>query len=377
MIGRKMKGFDEFIIVLAIALILLVAFALLAPYLPGGEPEEKFTLIERYPELGNVGFSEDVAAKVSRIGEIKTGELQTESLKYLKKVEFSTGYFGSEYKDWIISVPEHFRDSLEKITISFEVDETNYYGSLIVDWNGRHVFERVAGLTKYSVEIPKDSIGRENTLKIYASSPGLYFWASTVYKLKDLKVELGYGPSKLYAFYLTDKDRNSFSKGEIEAFGVGSSPLEVSLNGMDIFDNIVDGMTIIGFNFSTAPLKVGENILAFDSDGIVTLHGTKLKIYLMSNEVVRVRKFNITSEQYKKLSELGKTGKIEYNINNIKREGVLSVKLNGRELASGKPHTGLNTISFSDADINKGLNEIEFSGTGHFYITEVKIGIIE
>lgn len=368
-----MKGFDEFIIVLVIAIILLIVFSLLGSFFV--EREEKVDVLKMF-DIGNVGFSEDVAVKVSNIGEIRTGEIQRKEIKFLRSFEISTGYFGSEYKNWVITVPEYLYDSIENIEISFDVDETNYYAPLVIEWNGKRVFEKTAGLRKYIINIDKSRIGRKNTLKVYTFSPGLYFWASTVYRLKSFRVKIGYGPSKLYAFDLSDSEIKAFSKGEIETFGIGDAYLKVYLNGIKIFDDVVDGTTVIGFNFSSAPLKVGENIIAFDSDGVVTLHGTKLKIYLMTNEIIRVRRFNISSEEYKKLSETMK-GKIEYHVDNIKRDGILTIKLNGKEMVSNRPSIGWNAFSFTENDIHEGLNEIEFSGTGHFYISEAKVEIVE
>lgn len=370
MVAEKMKGVDDFVFVLIAAIAILVALALLGPHLPRGGPEKKTETIETF-SLGRVGLSSETVARETDLGTVKAGLLQTENLKYRRGVQLSTGYGSLEKGDWVIEVPEYYLDLAEKVVISFRVDQTNHYGPLIIKWNGGTVFEKSAGLTNYEVKIPADRISKENTLEVMAGGPGLMFWAATVYELSEFKVDLKYGPAKLYAFRLNQDELNAFDRGELQFYGEGTGRLTAKINGVEFFHGGADGVETIGFNYSTVPLKVGENILSLDSEGRVDLHGAKLKLYLMTNRLVRERSFNISGGEWDKLDK--NQGRLDFQVDKIYREGGLTVKMNGENLYSGKPYQGWNNVTFSSDRVKKGENELVFSGTGEFDIGQAKV----
>jgi len=375
-----MKGIDDFIYVLVIALGLIVIFSIVSvffPYsgLPGGVGVGGNITVAEFT-LGTVGFAED-EPKSSSLGTFTVGETQTEELKRVPQLEISAGWFGSNSEEFNILVPSHFRDVLRDITITFNVRDTNEYGNLNVKWNGKSFFAEKAPRGSYEVKIEANYIEDANKLEISSDGPGLAFWAASIYTLRDFRVNLGYGPSRIIAFTLGQGDIDTFSRGEFRFIGFGDSNMRVKVNGVKIWEGLPDGVVHVGFNYSDAPLKLGENIMSIDCPGgQVTLNNARLDMYVLTNRVTRTRTFDITENQFDLMDKQNKIGEIRLDVNTASMPGDLNIELNGNELAILHPKLGLNSVQFTADQAISGSNTLEFSGTGYWDIGEIKI-IIE
>lgn len=373
-----MKGIDDFIYVLAIALGLIVifgVFSLFFPYsgLPGTGVGQNVTIAEF--SVGAVGYAED-EPKSSELGTFTVGEPQAEELKRVPQLEISQGWFGGNSEEFNIAIPSHFRDVLREIVITFNVRETNEYGNLNVEWNGKSFMAEKAPRGTYTVTIDANYVDDANKLLVSADGPGFAFWAASIYTLRDFRVELEYGPSKLIAFTLGQGDLNTFSKGELRFIGFGSANMRVHVNGIKIWEGMPDGVETIGFNFTDAPLRLGENIMSLDSPtGEVTLNNARLDIYALTNQVTRTRTFEITDTQFDMLDKQNKMGEIRFRVESINRKGDLSIEMNGYELETDTVKQGWNSAYFTNGEAMSGDNTVEFSGTGYWDISEAQVMI--
>jgi len=173
-----MKGMDDFIWVFIAAVIVLIIVALAGLYmggLGGGgtgpvAPASNYTLLLN-DSLGRVGFTGSSPIRTEDIGSFIAGEPQVESLKSLTELEVATSLIGMEKREYSIGVQEEILPEVREVKISFDVDETNLYGNLIIKWNGKGVFNKKASVGHYSITLEKDVVKTANSLGFMQRGP--------------------------------------------------------------------------------------------------------------------------------------------------------------------------------------------------------------
>ena len=230
------KGLDDFLWVLLIAFALMAVFYIISPLIPPPGPTEGEIVQVAEFSLGSVGFLDEVPAKDLSLGSFTVGRPVQDTLRQFSRMNVEKSLFGASDQKYTINVPDWYHQTMEKVILKFSVDNTNMYGNLIIRWNGKEFFSRLASPRGYTIEIDKTYVKESNTLEVMAGSPGLRFWATTVYKLKDFQVSVAYGPAKLYPFELYQNELQAFQKGELSFYSVGSANLNVKINGKEVID---------------------------------------------------------------------------------------------------------------------------------------------
>ncbi|MBI2676024.1 MAG: hypothetical protein HYX24_06205 [Candidatus Aenigmarchaeota archaeon] len=374
--SREMKGEEKgdngFIYVLIAGVVVLAALFILGPMIQLPEDTGKVKAVHTF-SVGKVGVSAG-SFKSQTIGTFQVGETQKEVLKLLGRVEIENGIPGTKTQEYPIAIPDYLLESLKDIKVSFDIVETNQYGELIFEWNGKEVFRRKAASREWSFTIPRDNVGRLNTLKVHASSPGLIFWASTVYKLEPFEVSAEYGPSKLFGFQLSQKELETFSRGEIEFYSLSGAKLSVRINGRQIFSRPPEGTEKLIFDFSTAPVFFGQNVLSFESSSPVTIDGARLKLYVQAPATAFLERFNLTKANINSMKN--NKGRVKVAVSSVDRPGSLAVMLNGKTIGSETVlEVASPTYKFDGADAREGMNEIQITGTGEFEIGQAVVGV--
>jgi hypothetical protein len=380
----NMKGVDDFYYVLLIALVIVAAFTVFAAIVPPAQQQPPSGVNEtlgivNFTGLGPVGFSADFQARSVGLGNMKVGETQKESLKQLPKIVVSTGLLTGMQKEYFtVNVPSYYMSINRGVEISFDVYDTNQYGNLIVKWNGQEFLNTRANKRPYTISLGQEFVTESNSLEIYCDGPGLLFWASTVYDIRNLNVNLLYGPSRLFAFELGQNELSSFNRGELSFYGFGNAgSLDVKVNGVSVWNELPSGTETIVFNFTTGPINLGNNIVSLTAnEGLFTLDNAQLRLFLSTNEVVKSRGFSISQDQYKLLSTGARSGKIEFYVDSILRGGNMVLKLNSKPLNIPSTRTGWNEVSFGAADSRQGTNSIELSGSGYWDVSDVVIRLV-
>ncbi len=364
---------EDFVYLLAIAIVLLVAIGIFATYAPVTPPADYIPVAEF--SGGYVGISNQASRTIS-LGSFSVGEVQKYNLRTVPQMEISSGWFGSQRKKYQISVPEWFISTKRGIRISFDVTETNRYGNLVVKWNGKEYFSKRAEEKRYSVFINGSAVKSSNSLEIYCDGPGMLFWASTVYVLKNLNVNLEYGPDRLVAFQLIPEEVSMFDRGEITFYGSGTGSMEIKVNGMKIFNVSSHGLSKAEFGYGDAPLKAGNNILTFsDRTGTYSVQDAELRIFLFNNKTVLLRQFNLTPQNFDLLQKNVMKGRIDYKVDSVIRNAPLMISINDNSLGPLFPVEGWNSADFGSAQAQEGENDIRFSSVGGYQISEIKIGL--
>lgn len=373
-----MKGVDEFVWVLIIAVIALAVFAVVGLYIGGpgagpGPAASNYTLMGNF-SLGRVGYTGSSPIRTESIGSFTAGEPQIENMKSVADLRVATSLIGMERGEYIIGVEEGVLPEVREARISFDVDETNLYGNLVIKWNGKEVFRKGASPGHYSLTIEKEAVKAANRLEIYAEGPGALFWASTLYAIKDFRVNKVSGLAKIWPFSLGSGELQVFDRGEIsfELGERGPGKLLIKVNGITVYNKEPKLEEKVGFTYADVPfLKAGNNLLVFSAEnGSFRIVDAELGIYSLTNTQVRKRGFEMDSDM---LEDFG-MGVLEFRVGRIVKDGGLEIKINGEYIEVGEIRGGINRITFGKDMLKEGNNDVEFSGTGAFDITEVTIG---
>jgi hypothetical protein len=375
---------DEFIVLLVIAVVIIGAFMVIGTPLANWTTGNWTTSGGAYREiasfeLGKVGLSESEVSRTAKFGSFTLGQTQSDTLKEMASVGVTQGYFGSDPKKFDISVDQNVLNNIKDVKISFSIGETNLYGNLIIKWNDKIVFDKLANLNRYDVVIEPGDVRESNTLEIAAANPGLYFWAATLYDLENFKVAAEYGPEKFVSFKVYPNEIEAWNKGILRFYTTSgqAGEIRVKLNGMEIYvSSNPEHLVEEEYDYSDIgnAIKIGDNILAFKATNVYELDDVEFEIRLSSGAAVKERDFNVTSADLSALSGNDK-GRIEFEVDSVYRQGVLNIKLNDNQLSVQTVREGKNTINFDDSDVLQGANTISFSGTGSWDISNVKVGI--
>jgi hypothetical protein len=365
---------EEFIWVLAIALILIVGVGVFSYFVPYTGPLTNITISTFSP--GQVGYVQDFVARSTDLRTFTVGEEQTELLKAWPQMELATSIFGGNSEKANVNVPDYLMETARGVRITFNVYQTNNYGNLVVKWNGREVMNQAVPSRQHEIFIDRTDVRESNSLEAYTTGPGFFFWASSVYIIKNFNVNLEYGPHRVIPFEMLPSDMQKFDRAEIAAYASGTGSLEIRINGVSVYSGSPRGVFKEEFTLFEAPIKAGQNILTLiDETGTYTLRDTVFKVYTTGDQSVAGHRFNMTEEHYNFLAQSIFRGKIDYRIGNIARQGGVEINVNGHQLSTPAPRVGWNSAYFTANVVDVGENQVTFSGTGSFDIPEAIIGL--
>lgn len=381
------KSFAVLIVVAFIVIAILMAFG--TPLAEWGETGTtgNSKLLASFPSIGNVGFSEQNVERSVEFGSLVLGRPQTGNLKIggaesLPNLKVSSpAWFGlaaGDSKTFNIRAGQEILNDLRGAKISFDMGETNLLNNLVIKWNGKVVFERIANLNHYDVSIESSSVKGSNVLEVSAAGPGLQFWASNTYNLRNFQIIAEYGDEKFFSFEIYPSEMEAWSRGTLSFYTTSgqTGEITVKLNGHEIYKQ-QNPTHLVSINLEYSDIaniaKIGDNILAMKANKIFQIDSLNLDIVLSTTRAERIREFNITEEDY---SLLGRAkGEISFDVDRVLRQGEMSIELNGNDIAVNTVEVGENKVEFTSSEASEGKNILKFSGTGGWDISEVKVGI--
>jgi len=366
---------DSFVYVLIAAIIVLVvALAFFASIPPGGIG--LVTSVENFT-LGGVGFTGE-SMIMQNYGTFGVGDVSTDTLKKTPQIQVSSSYFGSQNGNMEVNLLNAYVPVSRQVIITYRVHDAAAYGNLVIKWNGLELYNGKASKGVQTLHVAHEYINEHNSLQIYCEGPGIFFWASTVYVLRDFQVDLDYGNMKLLPFTLSAKEVETFKNGALEFNNMygGTGRLFVKLNGQTIFSGTPGSSESAKFDmFTGVGISPGNNMIALSTEeGTFRLSNVVLKIFVSTDNLVKERAFSLSKEQYDLFIQ-GYQGKIEFKVNRIMKQGSLSIKLNEKELNVPTVREGVNSVIFTGQEAQEGSNTLVFSGTGGWDIGEVDIGL--
>lgn len=369
------KGYsDDFMWVLLIAIILLVVVGVFSYFVPYTGPLTNITISEFSP--GEVGYTQDYAARTIDLKTFTVGEDQQSLLRSFPQMELITSLFGGNVETYQIAVPDYHLETARGVRIDFSIAQTNQYGNLVMKWNGREVANRKLSSGPYDLFIERQHVRESNTLEVSATGPGMLFWASTVYQLKNVNVNLEYGPQRVIPFEMLPSEMAKFDRAELSSYVTGTGTLRITVNGAHVYSGTPQGVLREEFTLFDAPIRAGQNIITFiDDTGTYTMRDTLFKVFVTGDQSVARHRFNLTDEHFNFLANSIFRGRVMYRIDNIARSGSLDIQMNGRQVPAGTPRVGWNSASFTADMVDVGENVITMGGTGSFDISSAIVGL--
>jgi hypothetical protein len=361
---------DNFVYVLIAAIIVLVVvLAFFSSIPPGGIG--LVTSIENFT-LGGVGFTGENMI-MQAYGSFSVGDVNTDTLKKTPQIQVSSSYFGSQNGNMQINLLDAYVPVSRQAIITYRVHDAAAYGNLIIKWNGLELYNEKASKGVYNLHVPHENIQETNNLEIYCDGPGIFFWASTVYILRDFQVDLDYGSVKLLPFTLSSKDAETFKNGAFEFSSSGTGKLFVKVNGQAVFSGTPGTSESVKFDLFNAGIIPGNNMIALSTQGgTFSLNNVVLKIFVSTDNLVKERTFTLSKQNFDLFLQ-GYRGRVDFDIQKITKQGSMSIRLNDKELNVPALQTGTNTVLFTDQEAKEGSNTLRFSGTGGWDVGEVRI----
>jgi hypothetical protein len=156
--------------------------------------------------------------------------------------------------------------------IDITIDDTNSEGNLIVEFNGKEVFNDKAE-DRVSLDLDRSQIQRTNKIVIRTGSPGWRFWTNSYYDIGSAEFKIDYeGISfKDFTFTTDSNDISNFNLGRL-SFRVRSydpnklNDMIVKVNNYIIFKG-VPTLAYFSRTFGAeVPLNAGSNTISFSAE---------------------------------------------------------------------------------------------------------------
>jgi hypothetical protein len=375
------EGKNDFVWLLLIVFIilgLLLAASVWYPYYPGGAPESERVLHTFSAGVGTLGYTQNYVSRVQEYGDFGVGVPQEEVLESAPMLEVTAGLLGGEREDFDLTAPDYVQEWKKGGIITFRVSDTNQYGDLVVRWNGDEVYRGRASVGEYEIELQPEQVKGQNTLEVYADGPGLMFWATTVYQIKDFVASASYGPAKFLDFAVSQDELETLDHFELAWYTKSRrGNLSVKINGGEIYNAYPERDVSISFtdaSLGSSMLRPGNNRLMFSamnatdsfelSDVLINTHVSR------SQRMVK-EKVTVTHDQMQRIQVRGAS--LSIYVTRIEKAGSITLKVNEQQSGSTQGKVGVNTVAVNKALVKEGENWFEISSTGAFDISEAKI----
>ncbi|MBN2042840.1 MAG: hypothetical protein JW754_03460 [Candidatus Aenigmarchaeota archaeon] len=376
---------DEFVIVVIVALILIGAMMLIGIPLgeltgvlqPGGNNEIAF-----FPVLGRVGMAEGEVSRTISFGSFAVGKTNTQVLKTMPSFTVSTSLLGGEdSKKFTVDLDQGVLSGLKDVKVGFNINDDPgkmaECSNLIVRWNDRSFFSKIPKLYHYDVTVDDEFVKTTNTLEFLGGTPPVYCWGwNTMYTIEEMEVIAEYGPEKFLSFELFSSDIQAWDTGKLKFYTTSgqAGDLIVLLNGREIFrKSNPEHMETIELEYSEVAdiIKIGDNVVTFKSTDAFSIDNAVFELYLSTNDVVREKDFYLNQDDMNRFTE----GKINFVVDNVYRDGILKIRINGNEMNVQTVRAGNNTVTFEKSDVMEGTNKLAFLGSGSWDISNVRVTI--
>jgi hypothetical protein len=157
--------------------------------------------------------------------------------------------------------------------IDMTIYDTNYEGNLIVEFNGKEIFNDKPDWGKISLDLSKNQLQPKNTIVIRAGSTGWKFWTKNFYDLENIIFGIDFEKAsfKEFSFNVNPSDLENFKFCRI-SFRIRNYDLSrmgdmtIKVNDKIVFKG-VPTLTYFSTIFGNEiPLNIGLNRISFSVD---------------------------------------------------------------------------------------------------------------
>jgi hypothetical protein len=288
-------------------------------------------------------------------------------------LNIKNGLFGELDQELEFSLSD--ADTLDKLSLSFAVIESK--GNLILTLNGKQIFNQKISKNRIeTIELPKEYLEESNKIRLQVSPPGLVFWSSNKYYLKDIKLRKEFElihSSEVLDFSISSSERNSITNSELDFFifcngELGESNImKISLNNHLVFSKLIACMSEeYNIELDEEDFESGVNELRFSVtggdyliSGIEITNEVEGRVYPSYTFYVRNEVYEDAADYYLMLEMFGNRKRADIIVNDE------TIRLN-------------TDTTFAEFDISrmvkKGNNFVEIRPDTDFSIDELKVG---
>lgn len=359
---------------------------LLAGFLPGGtnaRQSETLLLSENVGNIGSGDFTYKHIPLTSKMVLAKEVE-GTPLIDQRRIIEVAKGIITTEEHTVKFSVPPETIDELDSATILLTIDDSNYYGPLIVTVNNQEIWNEISEEDDLEIEIPLNVLQTENSIKISAGSSGWKIWAPTVYEISNLKVieAIATDESRSFAFSVDEEDIEDFYLGRVY---VGSmkpqiaGELTIILNNENVVYRGIPGTGAFMTTFASGIRR--ENSIEFKllEEAYYEMGNVEVIIFTQANaSSTFATGFQVGSADLAKLRDGSVRGVIELDIT-LASEDPLKVILSAESdtiLYKSPAKEGKLELGFSGTEVSS-ENRIIIESPGAYKIETVKIKLVK
>ncbi|MEM7827015.1 MAG: hypothetical protein QXQ40_02210 [Candidatus Aenigmatarchaeota archaeon] len=267
--------------------------------------------------------------------------------------------------------------------LSFDVKDTNSYGSLIIKVNGNTINQSRFEIGNHKLIINKSLLKEENIIEVIPTSSNWKIWAPTVYDLKNMQFvhqEL-YSHQNSFSFIVYEAEYNSLvnKHGKILLdLTERRGRLKIILNGKEVFSGEVERSTK-AIDFDQSYLKLGENSIEFVAeDGRFQGYAGLTLYFYTIKENVAEKTFMISSSAYSNLHK--NPGTISFTVTKVLNPGGLSLTLEDENkithhISYERVEEKTYNYSLSPSQCSVGYNHVKIKSidNGVFYIKDLEI----
>ncbi|MDY6788444.1 MAG: hypothetical protein SVV03_00625, partial [Candidatus Nanohaloarchaea archaeon] len=382
---RSRKGLN-FGIVLIIGIAIFVVGGLLAgitdtPDLGtggSGEDKEGALLSKNVGWIGEISTTSRTPLQLDKVNAGSTDPNQT--VESFEKIEIRNSVLGS---DNFVTAKFETREP-KALYLKFTVADANPSGKMIFNLNGNVEKKRELQPGKsYTIKLSNMSKGK-NTLLLAAESPGLMFWSTALYDLRDVELVLNDRSfsRNTKTFRLFPYEVEGFDQGEL-SFSVhedveARDPLVVDINGRTVMERSAVKRPepySKKFSASETDLRPGENTVSFytrpGSDYTLSNVNINLDYYATTSRNVVSESFDLPFFDYR-LIDSDDRGTMTLDVDKIGLEKPVKVSLNNKtwnRMLEG----GENTFEFRGGSLLEGENTVELVTTGSYKISRLEV----
>lgn len=379
---------DDFVYVLIGGLMLFtIAFAIM-----GQGPSSEFGSGSQAAEMAGAGVREILASKdVINLGteskqSVRTMDLGSFSVGYSLEEETIESQDKIEVKRSVLVNQEgalsFSGEKARKAYVSFTVAQTNRYGALIIEVNGKPLETKISELGNYRLELVNVNAG-ENTVKFSCESSGAKFWAPTTYVLTDIELIIETEakkekqiPFNVYGYEFDDWDKAKVSF-EVKQ-SVRNAPLSIEVNGRQVYSEMPSSSAKKyekEFSKLEASIKKGENTIVFKTaeggDYQIQNAGLQIFFYAAGEVSSDYSDFRLSGGQFLKVQEGTEVLEVFFRADEI-LNSELMVFVNDKKQPF-QIKQGDNIIVVDKDDLKSGTNKLKVSTYGRYTVRDLQV----
>jgi hypothetical protein len=214
---------------------------------------------------------------------------QSKTLDSQENIQVSKGAFSENKLSLVGMLEESELADASDARIQMVISDTNDLGNLVVNFNGRGLYNGRANIGQLNIPLNVSSLSTSNVARVSASSPGWMFWASSTYSIRSASMVVNFkgATANVIKVNLNPNEVANFDHFTLSSLVSYRPPvpdLKIKVNSQIAYFGSVP-VTALNIDLKKDilgnPLIIGENntiSFSFDKNGAMDFTNTILTI---------------------------------------------------------------------------------------------------